>query len=43
MENYEEDAIAIELLEERLEMEAVAAGGSTADPDGFYCRCGWEQ
>ncbi len=38
-----DDTFSVEELEERLEMEAAGAPLGDVDPDGFYCRCGWEQ
>ena len=40
MEN--KDEFDIEQLEERLEMEAVIGTDGDVEPEGWYCRCGYE-
>lgn len=37
-ENYE-----VQELEARFEMESVVPTDGTVDPNGWYCRCGYEE
>ena len=43
MNNEINNEYSVEELEARFEMETVVPGDDTVNPDGWYCRCGYEQ
>ncbi len=43
MNNNVQNEFTIEELEARFEMETAVPGDDMQNPDGWYCRCGYEE